>query len=254
MAVVYLLAHFDDEYCALPLITADVAAGADPWFLYVCDYATPELTQRRFDETRNLLKHLGVDPSRALHVGAGTAAMDGIVYKALPAAYAAIQTAVATIGSVSRIVVTAWEGGHNDHDMCALMAATLSRTLGDPPIDTISLYNGPRLPGPFFHGAAPLSENGPVRRIGLSPAGWLHWMMAVRFFPSQAKSWLGLWPAMFFTYARQGFGVQRLDPARVRERPHAGALYYERMFKVPYPDVRAAADAFLAQEGLSSQG
>ena len=26
MAVVYLLAHFDDEYCALPLVAEDVAA------------------------------------------------------------------------------------------------------------------------------------------------------------------------------------------------------------------------------------
>ena len=246
MAVIYLLAHFDDEYCALPLVTADVAAGADPWFLYVCDYAKPDLTRRRFDETKALLAYLGVDPSRALHVGAGTGAQDGIVHRALPAAYAAIQAAVAEIGPVSRIVVTAWEGGHADHDMCALMAATLAAELGDPPIETISLYNGPRLPGPFFHGAWPLPENGPVRRVRLTLSGWLHWMAAVRFFPSQAKSWLGLWPTMFLTYARRGFGVQRLDPARVRERPHAGTLFYERMFKVPYPEVRAAADAFLA--------
>jgi hypothetical protein len=39
--------------------------------------------------------------------------------------------------------------------------------------------------------------------------------------------------------------VQRLDPARTRERPHPGRLLYERMFKVPYEEVRAAADAFL---------
>jgi LmbE family N-acetylglucosaminyl deacetylase len=249
MAVVYLLAHFDDEYCALPLVEEDVSAGADPWFLYVCDYATPELTQRRWDETRALLAHLGLDPARALHVGAGTGAQDGEVYRALPAAYAAIRAAVAEIGPVSRIVVTAWEGGHADHDMCARMAATLAETLGNPPIETISLYNGPGLPGPLFHGAAPLRQNGPVRRIRSTPSGWLRWMAAVRFFPSQARSWLGLWPTMFLTYARQGFGVQRLDPARVRERPHPGSLFYERMFGTPYEDVRAAADAFLASQG-----
>jgi hypothetical protein len=49
---------------------------------------------------------------------------------------------------------------------------------------------------------------------------------------------------MFWSYAKQGFGYQTLDPARIAERPHAGTLFYERMFKVPYPDVRAAADAF----------
>jgi hypothetical protein len=51
---------------------------------------------------------------------------------------------------------------------------------------------------------------------------------------------------MFWSYAWRGFGVQTLDPARIRERPHPGPLFYERMFKVPYAEVRAAADAFLA--------
>jgi hypothetical protein len=51
---------------------------------------------------------------------------------------------------------------------------------------------------------------------------------------------------MFWTYWRRGFGVQRLDPARIRERPHVGELLYERMFRIPHPEVRAAADAFLS--------
>jgi LmbE family N-acetylglucosaminyl deacetylase len=245
MATVYILAHFDDEYCALPLVTQGVAAGEDQWFLYMADYATPELSARRYAETKALLAHLGVQPNRALHTGCGTGAVDGRVYRALPAAYAALQGAMARIGPVDRIVVTAWEGGHMDHDMCALMAAELAATLGDPPIDTISLYNGPRLGGPFFHGAWPLSENGPVRRMKLALAAWVHWMLAVRFFPSQTKTWLGLWPAMFYSFVWRGFGIQRLDPARIGQRPHAGSLFYERMFKVPYDEVRAAADAFL---------
>ena len=43
MAVVYIFAHFDDEYCALPLVAQGVAAGEDQWFLYVADYARPQL-------------------------------------------------------------------------------------------------------------------------------------------------------------------------------------------------------------------
>ena len=134
-----------------------------------------------------------------------------------------------------------------DHDMCALMAATLAPSLGDPPIETISLYNGPRLPGPLYHAAWPLPQNGPIRRIRLAPREWLYWMAAVRFFPSQLKTWAGLWPAMFWSYAWRGFGVQRLDPARIAERPHPGALFYERMFKVPYAEVRAACRRLPAQ-------
>ncbi|THD57971.1 PIG-L family deacetylase, partial [Phenylobacterium sp.] len=231
MTVVYILAHFDDEYCGLPLVTAAVAAGEDQLFLYVADYRTPDLAQRRHAESQALLAHLGVDPAKVVHAGRGAGAVDGAVHRALPAAYAALGAALADVGPISRIVVTAWEGGHMDHDMCALMATDIAATHGNPPIETISLYNGPRLPSIFFHGGWPLPQNGPIRRVRVGPAAWLSWMAAVRFFPSQTKTWLGLWPAMFWSYAWRGFGVQTLDPARVRERPHPGALFYERMFK-----------------------
>ena len=249
MTCVYVFAHFDDEYCGLPLVAERAAAGEEQLFLYVADYANPALAARRFAETRSLLAHLGVDPSKVLHVGRGTGAVDGGVFRALPAAYAALEAALAGVERIDRFVTLAWEGGHMDHDMCALMTAELATGRGSPPIETISLYTGPGLGGPFFHGAWPLAENGPVRKLALTPAGWLRWMAAVRFFPSQAKTWLGLWPAMFWSYAWRGFGVQQLDPARVRQRPHQGPLFYERMFKVPYAEVRAAADAFLKRAG-----
>ena len=243
MAVVHILAHFDDEYCALPLIKQRVREGLDQRFLYVADYATPELAAIRFAETRALLKHVGIDPDCALHVGPGTEAVDGSVFRHLDAAFGAVSEAVAGLGKVERFVTPAWEGGHMDHDMCALMGAELGKTLGAP-VDQFSLYNGKGLAGPFFHGGAPLAENGPVSKVAVDAAGWAAWMAEVRFFPSQAKTWAGLWPAMFWTYAKRGFGYQQLDAARIAERPHAGSLFYERMFKRPYADVRAAADAF----------
>jgi LmbE family N-acetylglucosaminyl deacetylase len=245
MAVVHVYAHFDDEYCALPLVRRLAREGVDQHFLYVADYRTPELAATRFAESRALLAHLGVDPAKARHVGAGTGAQDGSVFRHLPAAFAALEQGLAEIGPVERFVVTAFEGGHMDHDMCALMTSELARARGGVPVDQISLYNGPHLGGPFFHGGSPLPENGPVTNVALGGGDWAHWMAAVRFFPSQAKTWAGLWPAMFWTYAKRGFGYQRLDPARVRQRPHEGALFYERMFKVPHAEVRAAADAFL---------
>jgi len=51
MAVIYILAHFDDEYGALPLILRDKAQGHELRFLYNMDYRTPALTETRFAET-----------------------------------------------------------------------------------------------------------------------------------------------------------------------------------------------------------
>ena len=95
------------------------------------------------------------------------------------------------------------------------------------------------------HGGRPLPQNGPVNHFALGARDLLRWMLCVRFFWQQ-RAWLGLWPTMFWTYWRRGFGVQRLYPDRIRQRPHPGTLLYERMFKTPYAEVRAAADAFLA--------
>jgi LmbE family N-acetylglucosaminyl deacetylase len=244
MTVVWILAHFDDEYCGLPLIDEARAAGQEQLFLYVADYDRARVRAQRHAESRRFLGWLGVPAGNVVHVGAERGVPDGGVYTALPAAYAALEAALAGV-PVARIVCPAWEGGHMDHDMCSLLAAEVAAAHGGAPVEMISLYNAQRLPAPLFHGGRPLAANGPVRRVAVA-GGMLRWMAAVRFFWLQ-RAWLGLWPAMFWTYARQGFGVQRLDAARLRERPHEGPLLYERMFKRPYGEVRAAADAFLSR-------
>ncbi|WP_419253259.1 hypothetical protein ACN2C6_16905 [Caulobacter sp. ErkDOM-YI] len=246
MTTVYILAHFDDEYAALPLLLRDCREGAQPWLLYVADYASPALSARRLAETRALLASLGLPPEQAIHVGAGTGVLDGAVFESLPAAHAAVQAALTPIGPVDRFVVAAWEGGHADHDACAFMTVTLRDAL-DPaiPIDQFGLYNGRRLVGGLFRACAPIPENGQVQRLSLSPREWIAFAAAVRFFPSQAKTWLALWPSMFLTFlVRGGFGYQTLAAGRVRERPHAGPLLYERLFKTPYRSVRARLDTF----------
>ncbi len=242
MTVVWILAHFDDEYCGLPLIDEARAAGQEQLFLYVADYESPRVRAQRHAESRRFLSWLGVDPDQCRHVGAGRGVPDGGVHTALPIAYAALEGALGGV-TVERVVCPAWEGGHMDHDMCCLLAAQVAAAHGGAPVEMISLYNAERLPPPLFHGGRPLAGNGPVRRVPVV-GGLGRWMAAVRFFWLQ-RAWLGLWPAMFWTYARRGFGVQRLDRARLSERPHDGPLLYERMFKQPYAEVRAAADAFL---------
>lgn len=244
MAVVYILAHFDDEYGAWPLVQARARAGADQRFLYVADYAGPAMAATRLAETRAMLADLAIDPAAVRHVGAGTGALDGKVYAALPAALEALRAALADI-SVERIVTLAWEGGHPDHDACAFLAVRLAAELpGRPQIEQFALYQGRGLPGSLFRGCAPIPENGPVERVAVRASDWARYLAAVRFFPSQWRAWLGLWPAMFATFLlRGGYAHQRLDPRRVRQRPHAGPLLYENMFGVPYQTVREALDA-----------
>ncbi|HEX2558779.1 PIG-L deacetylase family protein [Phenylobacterium sp.] len=242
MSVLYIFAHFDDEYAALPLLIERARAGLEQRLIYVADYASAALAERRFSETRRLLERIGVPGEAARHAGRGTGVLDGALHRTLAAAEAAVREAAAGL-EIERLVVPAWEGGHPDHDGLAFLAVRLSQALGGAPIDQVSLYNGRGLPGRLFRGASPLPENGPVTRVPMSAVDWARYAAAVRCFPSQWRTWAGLWPAMFATFARWGYGYQQLSPPRVRERPHAGPLLYERMYGIPYTEVRAALDA-----------
>jgi LmbE family N-acetylglucosaminyl deacetylase len=252
MSVVYILAHFDDEYCALPLIWQAAREGRAQRFIYLADYRDAALGARRLAETRAFIAAQGLDPATVVPLGLGAGVFDQSVFRAVDRVFPMLSRAVTEVGRVTRLVVPAWEGGHMDHDACAFMAVRLAERIGRPELRQFSLYNGPRLPGPLLRGGAPLSENGPRRRVVLSPAQWLRWMAAVRAFPSQTYAWSGIWPAMFAGMAGRGFAWQALDARRVEERPHPGSLFYERMFKIPYADVRAALDAALPQgDGLA---
>jgi LmbE family N-acetylglucosaminyl deacetylase len=244
MPTVYVLAHFDDEYAALPLILRDKAEGREARFVYNMDYRTPALAQTRFGETRRFLRRFGLDPDWAIHLGRDTGVLDGSLYRDPGRAYDALKSAVTGLGPVERFVTTAWEGGHPDHDLGAALTVRLASELGGVPVEQVSLYNSPDLPWLFYHGARPLPQNGPVSRMPLSGAQWLAWAVSVADYPSQTRTWLGLWPAMAMTLVCQrDFRWQTLKPQRIAERPHEGPLFYERMFKVPYAAVRQAVDS-----------
>jgi LmbE family N-acetylglucosaminyl deacetylase len=246
MTVVYILAHFDDEYCALPLVWEARREGLAQRFLYLADYRDPIIARRRLAETRKFLAAQGLNAEAVRPIGLGTGAFDGGVHRSCAELLPRVLAEVGEAGPLSRLVVPAWEGGHMDHDTCAWIGARIGERTGTP-VRQFSLYNGPGSPGLLLRAATPLPQNGPVERLRLTPAEWLRWMLAVRAFPSQAYAWAGIWPAMAWGLARRGFGWQPLTPERVAERPHPGSLFYERMFKVSYAEVRAALDSQAAE-------
>lgn len=247
MVLVYVLAHFDDEYAALPLIREAQARGQAQQFLYLADYASPQIAERRLAETHAFLRRFGLPPECAQHVGQGSGAQDGRLHRHAAELLPRLQAALSAMGPVERFVIAAWEGGHQDHDVVAALAARVAQ---GAPIDQFALYNRRGLGALPFQAGVPIPENGPVRKVGLSFGDWLAWAGAVIDYPSQAKTWMGLWPSMFANYARLGgFGVQAFDPARLRERPHAGDLLYERRFGVGYEEVARAVAAVRAAPG-----
>src|SRR5512146_475672 len=108
MSVVFILAHFDDEYCALPLMLEAQAAGEPSWFLYVADYRDPADAARRLRETRDFLRRFGFDGDRAIHVGEGSGVLDGAVAEGIGTAIVRIRQALAKLPPPGRFVTPAW--------------------------------------------------------------------------------------------------------------------------------------------------
>ena len=251
MTVVYVLAHFDDEYCALPLIWEAARQGLPQRFIYLADYRDPRLGARRHRETRTFLSRIRASNLSVEPLGLGSGCLERNLHRSAQDLFERLLLAVGAGSRVTRLVAPAWEGGHMDHDVCAFLAVRVSERLGISVVRQFSLYHGMGRPGLLLRAGEPLAEGGPRHRIPLRAREWLYWMAGVRAFPSQAYAWSGIWPAMFAGLASSGFAWQSLTAERVARRPHPGPLYYERMFRTPYHEVRAGLDARLFNTGAS---
>jgi hypothetical protein len=94
---------------------------------------------------------------------------------------------------------------------------------------------------------APLPENGAVTT---SPIGWRARWRYLRHclsYPSQRGSWIGLFPFVLLHYLLHGVqSLQPVAPQRLAERPHPGALYYEKRQFYSWPAMTAALAAWRA--------
>lgn len=248
--VVCLLPHPDDEFAIYAEIEALVAEGRRVVCVYLTDGAYGgQSAERRVAETRAVLWELGVAaedvhfPGRELGIG------DTMLFRRVEDARTATRRLIASAGHRPRFLMPAWEGGHHDHDAAHLIGLMLVRDCGDAAeAFQFSLYHGRGLPGSFFRLLSPLQANGPVIQREVPWRDRLRHLGYCLSYPSQWKTWLGLFPGVLANYV--AVGAQRLqpvDPARVREPPHAGTLLYERRgfctwktFAEVTEDIRAA--------------
>lgn len=244
MTTLYILAHHDDEYLALPLMLRTAERGEAQSFVFLTDSGKNARWRQR--ESRALLRAFDLDDSPLHFVGDERRVPDGRLSERLDAAWEGLCAAADAVTDLDRIVVCAWEGGHPDHDSCALLASMLSERTGAP-VWQFSLYHGKGRIGPIFNACAPLEENGPTEGVRMDARRWRKFARSVWRYPSQFDVFLSLWPSMFLAFVRSGFRYQTLQPGRVFERPHEGKLLYERTRKLSYAEFRARADAFVAR-------
>lgn len=244
MHALFVFAHQDDEIAAAARIAHLVRSGATITCVYLTNGEGRGVrSSRRDEESRRVLRSLGVDLTRVHFAGSQERILDGVLVGNLDRALALLESRVPE--PVDEVWCLAWEGGHQDHDAAHLVAVAfavrrglLERTFELP------LYRGHRLL--LFQTLAPLRIGKPwtARRIGLREA--LRVLMLCRFYQSQRRTWFGLLPtAILRLLAERCEWSRPVDIERLSQRPHEGPMLYERRFRMPWNDFERHSRPFI---------
>jgi LmbE family N-acetylglucosaminyl deacetylase len=250
--VLFVLAHQDDECAVSTRIVDELRRGRRVWCIFLTDGAgSDERSRIRDAESRRVLSALGVREDQMLFLGSTHGLHDTTLVEHLEEAYEIVESAVGHHRFV-RIYCLAYEGGHQDHDASHALALAfaqrrglLGRTWQAP------FYQGCDLPWKLFRVLAPLPGSARPRGRRLPARTALgHALLGLRY-PSQWRTWVGLFPPWFARRALQRRDLlQPVDPHALRDRPHPGPLLYERLQNYPYAQFRRALDPFLEAHGL----
>lgn len=235
----FIFAHQDDEYAAAPWIVEELANGNDVACAYLTDGGSRVAPAVRDDESRAVLRSLGVADERIAFLcdERGARIGDGALAMRCVDALTTLERWIERTPFVPlRLYAPSYEGGHPDHDAAHLIAAVVARRRGIA-ADAwhFALYNAYRCPKPLFTMLRQLPSDAPFRRATATAASrWKLALLCMRY-PSQRRTWFGLFPgALLERVVLHRESVVRFDLARLAERPHGGELLYERLFGMRY--------------------
>jgi N-acetylglucosamine malate deacetylase 1 len=238
--VLFVLAHQDDEYGAAPWIVDELRSGSAIACVYLTDGGSRVEPAIRDRESLRALDSLGISGSSVFFARTpnGRVPDQHLAERALDGSKALEAWLSSNDFRPDRIYAPSYEGGHPDHDAAHVIAVFVAQRLGlNVEVWHFSLYNGCGCPKPFFAVLRQLPGAKQPRRSTLSLGPRLTLAFLCRFYPSQLKTWIGLFPGAFMERVLlRREAVARSDAARLSERPHSGELLYERMFGFRYAD------------------
>jgi LmbE family N-acetylglucosaminyl deacetylase len=228
---VFLFAHQDDEFGVFQAIDNCCRQG----LRVICIFFTTSvgrtgLAATRDEESRRVLRSLGVGEQDILFTGTRLGIDDGSLPSQLDAASSWLTHYLSTLDHIALLCIPCWEGGHHDHDSLHAMSVHLAERLALLGVTRqYALYNALGRRWPFLNVLSPLDANGPVETHPISWRNRMRFLKLCLSYPSQLQVWSGLFPMVLLHYLSQGVQtLQPVSPSRPFERPHAGQLQYER--------------------------
>lgn len=247
----FLFAHQDDEMGVFGEIDRVVNSGGRAVCVYLTDGSArgvkPEV---RNTESKTVLCKLGVRIDDMYFIGTNEAIPDGHLIAHLDRAKVAVDTVLENLSGVQRIVMHAWEGGHQDHDAVHLLGLAVAKKEGllDRSYQ-FTLYRQRRasiLPFALFQ---PLVTNGPVEQIEIPWRRLFCYLHLLTYYRSQKRTMFGLSPFVVLHYIAHGTQLlQPVDAMRVDSPPHHGRLLYEKRGGPNYKAFQEQTEEFRASK------
>jgi len=241
----FILAHNDDEFFALPAIEAEVASGRRVVCIYTTDgFAYGEDPTRRLKESRSVLCPRGVSEEDVIPLGMKIGVRDGVSFRTMTELWDVL-VATSADWRIDRVYLLAWEGGHADHDAGHLLGVALAKLKGIEAYE-FSLYNSYQTVGPFFRCMTLIPAAGEVKSISISLKSAIDWILSARHYASQWRTFVGLLgfciPQIL---VKRELQLRRVSSRDYRCSPHDGTLLYEKRFKVPHQEFLGATSRFI---------
>ncbi len=243
----FLLPHQDDEYFAAPVIARELTEGRQIHCIFLTNGATALASaDTRNEESRQALERMGVPAKNLEFLGTAQDVADGQLVQRLESIHQFISPKIASLG-VDRIYCPAWEGGHQDHDAACALGTVLARVHRVSGWE-YSLYQGQSTRGKFFTVMTPVTTRAGAISEHWSARTGLQMALACRSYRSQWRSWVGLLgPALLAFVVQRELWLNPVELESLKQRPHEGALLYERYGRTTYAQVASHVAAYLGQ-------
>lgn len=251
MTTLFLFAHQDDEIGVFHEIAECKRIDGQVDCVFITNGAWAGVTsERRNAESRKTLRALGLTDREFTFLGTTLSIPDGVAVEYLERCFQAlcqfIEVRKTNGAAIDRIVMHAWEGGHQDHDSVHLLGVALAARYGLMGRSwQFPLYRRPERRFSKSFGA-PLPANGRAEVVHIPLSRRITGLRLLANYSSQKRVILRLLPHVLRHYLIGG--VQLLQPVsalRVDEAPNTPPMLYEDWHLYTYARFRKNADPFI---------
>lgn len=232
-----ILAHNDDEFFISPILSR---LRRDTIFIFLTAGSVwcEGLNSIREKESLKFLSSYGFSEKNIVNLGEKLVIKDGSLFKNIDIVDEELEKLLIKLG-VKTLIVTAYEGGHHDHDVAFILAHNSARKLNIPLFD-FPLYNASSTR--FFR----VMNNRKIQSTSYKAKHCFESTFLQRFFflcrasiyRSQWKTFVGLLPGLIRNFLlKKHFSIGEIESFSISIRQHEGPLFYEKRFHVKYSDM-----------------